>query len=127
MGYYMNQRDAIFTIKKDKQAKALKAVQALAKPSKIKKGGGGSWSGGKQIEQYYSWVNTEEFVSAKTLQDAMQAWRWDIHIDVDGNLVDIYFAGEKLGDDAILFEALAPFVEDGCYIEMSGEEGALWR
>ena len=123
MGYYMTQRDAIFHIKKENVDKALQAIKDLADPEKMK----GNAHGGSRTEIWYSWVTTSEFVNAGTLKDAIRAWRWEVDIDDEGNVCHLWFEGEKLGDDAVLFEALAPYVEDGGYIEMSGEDGALWR
>ena len=37
------------------------------------------------------------------------------------------FYGEKLGDDEIFLSALAPYVEDGSYLEFEGEDGYSWR
>jgi hypothetical protein len=41
--------------------------------------------------------------------------------------VRIHFEGEKIGQEDLLFEAIAPWVRDGSYIEMSGEDDAMWR
>ena len=125
MGYCMNQRDAKFRIVAANKVKALNAIKALA--SQTDKGGGGSWSGGKCIEKNFSWVTTEEFSGATTLHDAMWAWRWEIDTTDDGDVTSIMFEGEKMGDDTILLDAIAPFVEAGSYIEMQGEDGELWR
>ena len=35
--------------------------------------------------------------------------------------------GDALCDDRLLFDAIAPFVKAGSFIEMSGEDGTLWR
>ena len=43
----------------------------------------------------------------------------------DGVVLD-YFNGEKLGDDALLWETMAPFIKDGGFIEVHGED-AYWR
>lgn len=41
---------------------------------------------------------------------------------------EIYFEGEKYSDlmDEVLSE-IAPFVEDGSYFELAGEDNAMWR
>ena len=58
----------------------------------------------------------------------MYQWRWDIEEnDRTGAVTDIWFAGEKLGDDETLFQAIAPWVKDGSFIEMMGEDGAFWK
>ena len=125
MGYCMTQRDCHFIIKAENQEKAMEAIKALAKDVD-EKGSGGSWSGGGKTKSWYSWVETEEFANAETLADALKAWRW-IAEDNKGDIDYLYFEGDKLGQEDILFEAIAPFVEEGSYIEMSGEDGALWR
>jgi hypothetical protein len=129
MGYHMTMRDSLFEIKKENAEKALNAIKALADPVLMQDtcGGGGSYKGEKMREVWYSWVNTEEFLNAKTLTEAIKAWRWIAEEDEAGNIWSIWFNGEKLGDDEILFTALAPYMEEGNYIEMTGEDGALWR
>lgn len=120
MGYCMTQRGSEFLIRGQNFSAALAAVKALAyKPEQMS---GGSSKG----ERWYAWVDTNGFVNAATLADAIGAWRWSTTV-INGGIVDIYFKGEKLGDDMILFEALAPFVEDGSFIDMEGEDGSLWR
>jgi len=48
--------------------------------------------------------------------------------DDDGNVIDLDFAGDKLAyDEDKMFQKIAPFVEDGSFIEMRGEDGAMWR
>ena len=121
----MSQQSAEFKIKKKNLAKALAAIKKLAK--KTKQMSGGTWQSGKKTEACFSWVSTKEFVKAKTLPDALVAWRWSGFINDAGDLVEINFDGEKLGDDPILLEAIAPFVEAGSYIEMEGEEGCHWK
>lgn len=123
MGYYINQRGADFKIKKNNIKKALEAIKALDPEN----GGGGSYRDGRKFESYFAWVNTNEYKNAKTLKEAVQAFRWDIEFDKGGNCINIYFEGEKVGDDDQFLEALAPFVEPGSYIEMQGENGEIWR
>ena len=48
--------------------------------------------------------------------------------DDDGNVIDLDFAGDKLSyEEDKMFQKIAPFVEDGSFIEMRGEDGAMWR
>jgi hypothetical protein len=126
MGYCMEQQASSFYIKAENKQKALEAIQALAYRVDVD-GSGGSYSGGQKTEAWYSWVTTKEFFEAKTLPFAVEAWRWQIIEDAEGNVVDIDFNGEKLGDDDAFLHAIAPYVEANSFIEMSGEDGALWR
>lgn len=108
MGYYIDVI-AQFRIPADKKEDALRAVRAL-----------------KEDGSTYSWVN-DDFALRGTLKETLEDWRYDIDEDKDGNVVGIYFAAQKLGDDDMLFNALAPYVDAGSYLEVSGEEGAQWR
>jgi len=56
----------------------------------------------------------------------------DIKVIYDdaGNFVIEYFDGEKWGDDEILFDTIAPFIdggEHGGLITVHGEENEKWR
>jgi hypothetical protein len=117
MGYCMNMRDKVFNIDNHDKSAALQAVQVLAGKETITDGSGA----------HYSWVNTNEFTEATSLKEAMCAWRWELHEDEEGNVIDIDFIGEKLGDDTVLLEAIAPFVKEDSFIEMTGEDGGIWR
>lgn len=117
MGYCIDVTDSCFEISKEQHEKALAAIKALAGNETITDGSG----------PHFSWVLTQEFVKAKSLSEALKAWRWQGSIDEEGHLYAISFSGEKLGDDEMLFRALAPFVKDGSYIEFRGEDNAMWR
>jgi hypothetical protein len=109
MGYCMSQDDAKFTIAKSKQSAALKNLKALVKSGKL------------------DWVTAEDILEAKTLADAMEELRWPVEQDEDGNIISIEFGGEKAGDEMKFFGAIAEHVDDGCFIEMHGEDGSRWR
>ncbi len=111
MGYDMCMREYSFHILAKNKENALAAIKALA-----------------DKDTHYAWVSTENFVRAKSLPEATKVWGWHIEEDPEsGNIVGIDFFGEKLGDDKILLDAIAPFVEPGSFIEMSGEDSAIWR
>ena len=117
MGYCMDQRDSFFVIRKENEHEALQAIKSVAGSETIKDG---SW-------RHFSWVSSARFLEATTLDEALQAWRWELYRDGDGTIGNIGFCGEKYGDENVLFRAIAPFVESGSYIEMNGEDGSLWR
>lgn len=68
-------------------------------------------------------------IQADTLQDLFAEFRWDVYTDDDGNINTIDFVGEKsgYGEDLEFLQSVAPFVREGSFIEMSGEDGQLWR
>lgn len=123
MGYYMELVEASFYIKKADVPKALAAVKNLA--TQTHRGSGGTYANGKHTS-HFAWVTTEELANAPTLDKAIEAWGWEIGYD-KGNVYSITFERNKIGDEEVLFETLAPFVRDGSFIHMNGEDGNQWR
>lgn len=110
MGYCITQTESKFTILLEKQAPALKATKALAKE-----------------KDNFHWVNATDFNRAKNIGEVLEAWFYDPEFDEAGNITGVNFSAEKLGADKELFDAIAPFVEKGSFIEMNGEDGTTWR
>jgi hypothetical protein len=106
MGYDVYQRGEHFKIKRKNFDACLQVIKGLNKD--------------------FAWVSPREVQEATSLKEAFLAWNWDAEVDRTG-VVCIHDDCEKLGDEDQLFQAIAPYVESGCYIEMSGEDGALWR
>jgi len=120
----MYSNDASFVIKNENMEGALQAIKQLCSLEQ-KIGGGVSWDG-KRERKHFCFVDSQEILNADTLLDALDVWRWEADMDENG-ICDISFTGEKYGDDQILFDAIAPYVEDGSYIQMCGEEAEIWR
>lgn len=127
MGYCITLEKAEFKIKKDNLDAALKALKELGNGSNHPEARGGSWSGGKQTHKHFSWMNDYNPDDWHHITDVMEAWGYPVTIDKEGDVSDIDFDGEKIGQEEIMFTALAPFVEDKSYIQMRGEDGAKWR
>ena len=124
MGYYIEQRGGAFFIDKKHFPDVIKAIHNLANYPDMM--GGGSYEGGKTISKHYSWVKMS-FVNSTDLENIFNCWRWNINFDDDGNINNLFFDGEKMGDDRVLLDAIAPFVKEGSFIEMCGEDNDLWR
>lgn len=121
MGYYIDQVDSSFTIKKENIQKAWDSLIELFKIEKKSIHDSSGW--------HYSWINTEDVLNARTFEEAMSEARWDVEIDpLNGDISDIYFNGEKYGgDETIILSSIAPYVENGSYIVMQGEAGERWK
>jgi hypothetical protein len=116
MGTSLEYVGSDFRIPKARHAEALEAIKALAGQETIADGSGA----------HFSWILTQSFVDARTLEEALQAWRWDPSLDEDGDIDGLLdFQGEKWGDDDVLWAALAPFVDDGGFIEVIVEFEAM--
>lgn len=102
MGYLAVQLDSQFEMKGEDLPKALAAVKAL----KLR------------------WMSPDFYKATEGIGE----WDWEIQLDDSGNVCGIEFCGEKLGgDNETLFSAIAPFVKEGSFIEMHGEDGSRWR
>jgi hypothetical protein len=117
----MEQVGSSFTIKKENIQKAWDLLVELFKIEK------------KSIHDssgyHYSWIDTESVLNARTFEEAMSESRWDVETNpLDGDIIGIYFNGEKYGgDETIILSSIAPYVENGSYIIMQGEEGERWK
>ena len=110
MGYRMDQGKTVFSLPKENEEKALAAVQALI------------------AHKPHGWVDCMGVVRAHTLDNALEACRWPIARNNEGDIVDIEFTGQSMGCEDDLFEVLAPFVDCNSYIQMwSGDDGDVWR
>lgn len=107
-----------FRILAEKKQAALQAIKDLKGKGTIEDDNG----------RHFSWVEDSEFVNAQCLEEALEAWGWYPDTDKEGNIVDLSFENEKFGDEKILFDTIAPFVEDGSYLQVSSwEERESWR
>jgi hypothetical protein len=130
MGYYMDQLDADFTIESENIRKVIRAIKALDGAEDEKGANGATYKDGKLASKHYAWVSNNFSKGKRTAQALFSEWRWVVTTDgdeVDSPIIGIQFEGQKLGDDQILFDAIAPYVTPGSYIEMQGEDGARWR
>lgn len=111
MGWNIHINESEFRIPEEKHAEALVAV----------------WS---MPQKRYRWG--AEPHKARTLQEAFDDFGYgvvyarydtdaDEYQDGRGDIVDIEYSPEKLGDEFELFQALAPFVDAGSYIEFGGD------
>lgn len=114
MGYFMRTMTSDVRIPAARHADALAAVRALA--ARLTSPGSS-----------FSFVDTDAFASAQALSDALRAWRWEPEFDENGGLAALWFVEDKLGDDQLLLNALAPFVEPGSSIVMIGGDDEIWR
>ena len=108
MGYHVEQTDSQFFVAADAIPSLIETVHMLAESGQ------------------YSWVR-DNYIDSNDVADIFRCWRWNIELDKHGNIVGIGFEGEKLGDDEVFFKAIAPFVKHDSFIEMCGEDHAMWR
>ncbi len=128
MGYCIRMDEAKFHVRADRKEAALDALRAMwLDPDSTM--GGGVYQHGKRSQAFFSWMNASSLAegTCATFEQGMDDWRYPVTNDPEGNVVDISFEGEKIGDEDQMFRAIAPFVTAGSYVAMLGEDGARWR
>jgi hypothetical protein len=81
---------------------------------------------------YYASITRQQF-AAKTehagrIIAKMARCAYNAELDDDGNIIGVNFIGKKLaGDERNMFRSIAPYIQSGSFIEMHGEDGAIWR
>ena len=73
------------------------------------------------------WGISPNILTAANFEDAIHECGWDTTLDENGDLQAIQWDWEKAGDELAIFQAIAPWVLDGSWIEMLGEGGERWR
>jgi len=149
MGYCMRQTDSNFKIKVKNHPEALRALKEFAQTqSRI------SWINNIQREildvktleealYNLGWsadVNIPKVLSKAQVVNHLKAIQKTGNIEKISDLItkiegekedfyitDILFEGEKIGNESSFFKAIAPFVKEGSFIEMVGEDGEKWR
>lgn len=58
-----------------------------------------------------------------TLEEALGRLDWQAATDEVGNITDLTFMGDSMGDESDLFQIIAPWVINGSYIELVLETG----
>lgn len=123
MGYCIEMTDSNFVINKENFAKALESLKSVFVPENM--------TCYDRIEgkryPHFRWVNTKTVLESVTLADAMKEIRYIPIFNIDGDICDVEFRGEKYGDEEIFFKALAPYVESDSYICFMGEDDSEWK
>jgi hypothetical protein len=132
MGYYVDMEMNNMVISADKVQACLSAINEMFTDENLENGSGGSFGGSITEEtpirerKWYSWVNNPDG-GFKTLQDALESWRYSYNLLENGDVEIEYFNGEKLGDDSQFMEVIAPFMPNGSSVDCRGEDGCLWQ
>ena len=120
MGYDVSQVDSKFFMSHKNKVKALEALKRTAtRKSEMR---GGDSNGNK----WFSFTDMD-YIKDVHLEDALEKFGLAVETNGDNDIISISVEGYKLGQEDIALEAIAPWVKSGSYIEMSGEDGCLWR
>ena len=79
-------------------------------------------------KEQVGWVRSSDINEHMGFIELAEEFRWDMHVNDEGDVYDIWFTGEKIGEDIDLFlNSIAPYVLDESFISFSGEDGSQWR
>ncbi|MEZ4671408.1 MAG: hypothetical protein R3E39_26190, partial [Anaerolineae bacterium] len=108
---------------------SLDAINALYEPALMEKqalGGRHDFRTGTMVERWYAGVETPPNRKHKTLLEALDAWAFRSQTTNNGiEIIEYLFP--TLGQEDLLFDAIAPFVQQGAVIRGFGEGGAAWE
>lgn len=137
MGYYVSTIEAEFFLSKVNFDDAYKAMCALNDRDDLKRGG--SYGGGGidarsdrpaglnyHPHKWFSWLDPDYPDKLKTTPDILQQIGFDLHYDDNGNIVYLQY-DNKMGQEDLFLEAIAPFVKRNSYIIWRGEDGEHWK
>jgi hypothetical protein len=127
MSYDIEQGTTRFHIAADRTADAFRLARTLLSPDSMADAEGGVICGGLVEHQWYAFVDPQELEDAADLAGFLAAFRWRPTIARDGDIAGVEFMGSGADQSDLLFESIAPAVTAGSFIEMTGEDGAVWR
>ena len=64
---------------------------------------------------------------AGPVANLLEDYHYRPSFDEEGDIDGVEFCAEKLRDEYSMFREIAPFVRDGSFIEMRGEDSLVWR
>ena len=104
MSYNMIQQDTQFFMDKPNLEAACQALQSAAADCK--------------------WFDMSNDYS---LENGVYQFGWSLDFDDNGNVNSIEHLLTYSSDEKRLFDAIAPYVKPGSYIQMVGEDDTIWR
>lgn len=151
MGYYIYQESALIVIKKENFAACYEALCKLNDRDDLKRGGG--WGGDISSShprpeglsyhpaRWFSWMDADYPLTCSNFLQILQQLGFQYDIATEGNqihevalpnwdagdLCNVSWNGEKMGQEDLFFEAIAPWIEDDSFIEWRGEDNEMWR
>jgi hypothetical protein len=125
MGYYISISDADWFMSAKHEAAALQTLKDLNKPENDRLKGGGSWSGGEKTSLWYAWMPSDYDQHVVSVAQVLEMLGFEVTATDAGTR--ILFYDNKVGNENVFLAALAPYVEDECYIVWTGEDGERWR
>ena len=125
MGYYVRSftDENNFKVRKENFDNAYKAMVALNENDDLKRGG--SYGPNGMTEKWFSWMDPNYPDSCPDFQSVMGALGFVTEYDANGDLVKLEY-DNKMGQEDVFLQAIAPYVESGSHMVWHGEDGMVW-
>lgn len=114
MGYEISSFENNFKIKKENLGKSFIKLYNYTNEN-------------KNVVNNWKWVSCNDILNASSLSEILENFGLSVNFDNEGNINNIKFISEKLGNEFELFKLIAEFVENKSYIEVNGADGETWR
>ena len=76
--------------------------------------------------KYFAFTDTEKIEKSQDIGDLLCHFRWQPDFDEDGNICDLSFTGEKIGNELLIFSLIARFVRSGSRIIYALEDDGVY-
>lgn len=128
MGYHVRIVDCDFTIPTENFAEAYKALCELNNHNELKRGGRSPCvaKDGPHDGVWFSWMDWNYPEKCNGLVEVLEHVGFDVGYDEERGITYLDYDA-KMGNEDVFLNALAPFVNDGSYIEWEGEEDEVWK
>lgn len=138
MGYFVETIAANFIIKKENLEDAYKALCQLNAKDDLK--GGGIWGSNLPVfikpqssvsvstnpDRWFFRLDWNYDETCKSVKEILESLDFYTSITREGDLSIDAFYNDR-GDEKHFLKAVAPFVEDGSFIEWMDEDGNIWK
>lgn len=122
MGYYISITEAGFEIPETEEVLTV-LKEANTKFHDWKRGG--SWSGGEEKDKWFSWMPSKYDEMVTSVAEVFQMLGFTTE-NKDGKVLLTDY-DSKVGQEELFLALVAPFVEEGSFINWMGEDGNKWR
>jgi hypothetical protein len=125
MGYYINIDESNVVLTEENQSQILQRWKDLNSPSNNHLKRGGSWSEGKQVATWYSWLDQNYDKTVEDCAEMLEMLGFDFETQDNG---DIHVTGydRKTGQEDLFFKAISDLIPAGQYIHWRGEDGETY-
>lgn len=125
MGYYVEIKHSDVVLPTEIQDEVLTRWKKLNGPQYNHVKRGGSWSGGKQTDYWYSWMAPDYDKTVQSVAEVLDMMGFEFQQNEKGDIL-VKGYDNKTGQEDFFFEQIGDLIEEGQMIQWSGEDGASW-